>query len=393
MKQIPALTGLRGVAAYTVLIAHSLSQGGNNSVLAAVGYFAYFSMSLFFVLSGFVIHYNYARSFSEERTSIAATRFLVARFARLYPLYFVGLVLSLSFIPGSEFFHNIGVAVACLTLTQTWFDMHGAVGNIIGGSWSISTEVFLYLLFIPLAASLARVRNPLGWIACLCGAAIMLLVMIYWFKDDLNFLLSPIIFTNATISSPPFEWLIYHSPLIRVFEFFMGALAAQFVMLGGRPGFSSSTSSLIITGCAVWQLFVGLVVGPHYKIGVIEALLPTFLWTPSIVISMILICRDDTPWSRFLSRPFMVAAGDISYSVYLLQALAFAALATSFPGHGGIPAILARAIWAVVITTAFSYGTFHLFEAPARDWIRRMFALRVSKKSTPSTTMTSGTAT
>ena len=389
MKQIPALTGLRGVAAYTVLIAHSLSQGGNNSVLAAVGYFAYFSMSLFFVLSGFVIHYNYARSFSEERTSIAARRFLVARFARLYPLYFVGLLLSLCFIPGSDFFHNIAVAVACLTLTQTWFDMHGAVGDIIGGSWSISTEVFLYLLFIPLAAALARVRNPLGWIACLCGVAITLLVTIYWFKDDLNLLLSPIIVTNTRISSPPFEWLIYHSPLLRVFEFFMGALAAQFVMLGDRQGLSSSTSSLIISGCAVWQLFVGLVVGPHYRIGVIEALLPTFLWTPSIVISIILICRDDTPWSRFLSRPFMVAAGDISYSVYLLQALAFAALATSFPGHGGILTILARAMWAVVITTALSYGTFHLFEAPVRDWIRRTFTLRASKKTAHSATITS----
>jgi peptidoglycan/LPS O-acetylase OafA/YrhL len=373
MKQLPALTGLRAVAAYTVLFVHAIAMkggGGWDHLYKAIACFGYFSMSLFFVLSGFVIHYNYARSFSEDRTSIAAKRFLVARFARLYPLYFVGLVLSLCFISKSHL-PSIGVTLACLTLTQTWFNMHGAVGDIIGGSWSISTEVFLYLLFIPLAAVLARVVNPLRWIAYLSGAAIMLLATVYWFKDELNLLLSPIVITNTKISSTPFEWIVYFSPLIRAFEFFMGTLAAQFIMSHDRRRPESGTSSRIIAGCVLWMLFVGLVVGPHYRIGVIDALLRTFLWTPAIVISIILICRDDTPWSRFLSRPFMVAAGDISYSVYLLQAFVFVALSRSFPEYHGAFPILARAIFAVPITTALSYGTFHLLESPARDWIRR----------------------
>jgi len=335
-------------------------------------------MSLFFVLSGFVIHYNYSRAFTDEPMAIAIRQFLVARFARLYPLYFAGLVLSICFMPRiAELFHNGWIMVACLMLMQTWFNVHGAVGDIISGSWSISTEVFLYLMFIPLAAPLARVIHPLRWIACLCCTAYALLIAICWLKTDLNNVLAPILIVKAKgpmpqISSPPFEWLIYHCPLIRAFEFFIGALAAQFV-IAGTPLAGDKTSSQVIAGCVIWVLVVGLVIGPYVKMNWIEAVLPTFLWSPVIVIAMILICGADTAWTRFLSRPFMIAAGDISYSVYLLQGFIFEALIRAFPDHHGWFPIIARTILAVILTTMFSYGTYHLLEVPMRKWIRSTF--------------------
>jgi len=61
MEKIAPLTGLRGIAAYAVLIAHAVDAGVSGRGLPhsiAVG-LAYFGMSLFFVLSGFVICYNY----------------------------------------------------------------------------------------------------------------------------------------------------------------------------------------------------------------------------------------------------------------------------------------------------------------------------------------------
>jgi peptidoglycan/LPS O-acetylase OafA/YrhL len=117
-------------------------------------------MSLFFTLSGFVMQYNYGRRFACDGIIAASKSFLLARFARLYPLYFVGLILSVSTIPGSEFFQNMLVAISCLSLTQTWFNVHGATGDLIGASWSISTEFGLYLLFIPLAGAINRTRRP-----------------------------------------------------------------------------------------------------------------------------------------------------------------------------------------------------------------------------------------
>lgn len=60
MKKLNSLTGLRGIATFSVLIAHSISASfiynGTNVCQPFALRLAYFGMSLFFVLSGFVIH-------------------------------------------------------------------------------------------------------------------------------------------------------------------------------------------------------------------------------------------------------------------------------------------------------------------------------------------------
>jgi peptidoglycan/LPS O-acetylase OafA/YrhL len=71
-------------------------------------------MSLFFVLSGFVIQYNYGPRFTADGEAKASRSFLLARFARLYPLYFFGLILSVSFVPNSAFF-SAAVGCSCVS--------------------------------------------------------------------------------------------------------------------------------------------------------------------------------------------------------------------------------------------------------------------------------------
>jgi peptidoglycan/LPS O-acetylase OafA/YrhL len=65
--RIDVLTGFRGIAAYAVLLAHAVDISFNYLPPAVVHFaasrLAYLGMSLFFVLSGFVIYYNYADTF------------------------------------------------------------------------------------------------------------------------------------------------------------------------------------------------------------------------------------------------------------------------------------------------------------------------------------------
>src|SRR5580698_10515452 len=88
---VPGLTGLRFLAAFSVLIAHAfavLMQG--HDARAGVVYWltqaSGFGMTLFFVLSGFVIHYNYADLVTGAGVKGIGS-YLWARFARLYPLF------------------------------------------------------------------------------------------------------------------------------------------------------------------------------------------------------------------------------------------------------------------------------------------------------------------
>ena len=263
-------------------------------------------------------------------------------------------------------------------LTQTWFDVHGAVGDLIGGSWSISSEIFLYLIFIPFAGTVSRTKKPLNAIIALSVIATIILVTIDNFHAPIDNFLSPFLgVNNPRVTAPPADWLTYTAPLPRLFEFFIGAMAAQFILASKQKSMRQNWSQATISVCVIWFIIVGLI-APHIHIGPIAVLQRTFLWSPVIAIAMIAICREESAWSRLLSSRMMIAAGEISYSVYLLQTISFIALVNTFPGMKDNLSVIIRSILMVLLTTALAYGTYHLLERPARQWIRKALSPSLS---------------
>jgi peptidoglycan/LPS O-acetylase OafA/YrhL len=120
---IPSLTGLRGLAAWLVVLAHTSSYF--TADLPAVLEYgirvgANLGMTIFFVLSGFVIHYNYGGSIRSEGAP-AVRAFLNARFARLYPLYALALLVLIALFPFVLNEEAFAIWVwRYLTMTQDW---------------------------------------------------------------------------------------------------------------------------------------------------------------------------------------------------------------------------------------------------------------------------------
>jgi acyltransferase len=83
---IPALTGLRGVAAVWVMLYHMFT-GRDIPVVE----FGYVGVDIFFVLSGFVLAHVYLRD-PGLTTGEGYLRFLGVRLARVYPLHVLTLV-------------------------------------------------------------------------------------------------------------------------------------------------------------------------------------------------------------------------------------------------------------------------------------------------------------
>ena len=153
-SKIPALDGLRFIAAFCILFSHAcawLANFPNNDFIVHTGdYFTTYGMSLFFVLSGFVIHYNYKKLFQTMRLRWAVAEFASARFARLYPLFICAFAVGIA-VDGMLQWpsqHELNFAIVlghALTLTQSWvyiviFGDRLALDNGFGLSWSISTE-------------------------------------------------------------------------------------------------------------------------------------------------------------------------------------------------------------------------------------------------------------
>src|ERR1700684_2931024 len=241
---IAALDGLRFIAAGTVLFSHGffylLLNQDDTRITAYNAPFvgmANIGMTLFFVLSGFVIHYNYAASVPLPG---GVRAFFVARFARLYPLFLLVFLVCIvdSFRYADGKVDIIGPIPLFLTFTQSWwFWVFGeraaseAYSDATGLMWSLSTEAFFYAIYPLLAPRLRRCDGTfLVLIGCLVAS------MGAWLAFELTEYRGSLdgwaaLYTGNVAAAGRFShWLIYNSPWIRIFEFLLGALTAQFIM-------------------------------------------------------------------------------------------------------------------------------------------------------------------
>src|SRR6202035_4735360 len=208
-----------------------------------------FGMTLFFVLSGFVIHYNY-RHMVTRRGWIGFGEFLWARFARLYPLFLFMLVLDvllgrklIDFLTGNTagFIEVLYALPYYLLFVQSWFYVPFADNSLIyvtGGNvsltWSISTEWFFYMAYPATALLVLKLKRP----ALIIGA--MLVWSLLWGGMATSlFANSPEIDSWAIGRYGPIagqvngyqdsfvRWLLYFSPYLRIGEFILGCLTAQ----------------------------------------------------------------------------------------------------------------------------------------------------------------------
>lgn len=157
------LTALRGISAFFIVLYHikpHLAPFLFGWAMALLNN-AYLAVDFFFVLSGFILSYNYesilARFDSEQIKS-----FIVKRIARIYPLHLL-ILLSYILIPlahlatgrsfDSEERYALDNFLFNVLLIQNWGFTNGGGWNV--PSWSISTELLAYLTFPFVVAALA----------------------------------------------------------------------------------------------------------------------------------------------------------------------------------------------------------------------------------------------
>lgn len=86
--RLGALTGIRGIAAWLVVFYHVRASVGQIVPQEVIDLFAkgYLAVDLFFVLSGFVLWFNYGERLHQGGRA-QAWAFLWRRFARVWPLH------------------------------------------------------------------------------------------------------------------------------------------------------------------------------------------------------------------------------------------------------------------------------------------------------------------
>lgn len=159
------------------------------------------AVSTFFVLSGFVLALGYRRTVWHRSDLV---RYAVARYARVYPVYLLSLLIVAPIIADHVLRTDRADDVAMLAnyglVLQGWTGTLPVHWNT--PAWSLSCEMFFYLCFPLLAFALRSLRWP--GLAVACVAALLL----------------PVVFMYAGI---PDHW----KPLVHLGDFLIGMTAAE----------------------------------------------------------------------------------------------------------------------------------------------------------------------
>jgi peptidoglycan/LPS O-acetylase OafA/YrhL len=366
--RLPAITSLRFFAAFHVALFHINEMGALGGPhwfrsFAAIGYVG---VSFFFVLSGFILVYTYAGR------EIRLHDFWQARFARIYPAYFLSLVISFPFfyygthmmhIPFFAFAeqHFVLSSVLVLLLLQAWVPVAALSWNAV--AWSLSVEAFFYAVFPFALARYSKLSRTVLWAsipACwLAGLAI----------SGGYLLLQPagMSYVSSANYTSAVQFVKFF-PLVRLPEFLMG-MACGFLFLRSErnPKHALPLVGLGLLGVAATTLAARFV--PYLVVHTAMSG-PAFA---AVVCGMAL----QPSWAAWLNNRALILFGNSSYSFYLLHTMFvwpfFHNMQTQAVRNQGFVGI---ALWLAMMLTISSL-VYRFIEEPARR------KLRPQKKAIP----------
>lgn len=345
---LPELECLRGLAVLLVFLFHAWGvttgggPGSSGGVIAALLSVGNTGVTLFFVLSGFLLSRPWLRAIREpERPAPDIAAYGLARAARILPLYY-GVII-----------------VAALALRDTSVVLPAATFQMLGFDyfpwsvvwWTLVTEMQFYLL-LPLLGTLAlHGRASRVLLALLSG------LWLAWYTTQV-----------AWPTEPLKGFLVTKSVFARLPAFLLGAMVAAIAHSPhGQRRLAPRVRMLLLASGTVGLLLLLLAVARMSE-KTAEALWPTYhVWEALGWSTIVLALAGSTPalWRTPLVNPALAALGKLSYSVYLVHVPVL--FYTVFPARAteaGSDALLLRVALAGLATLVISVVTYSLVERP-----------------------------
>ncbi|SEG42833.1 Peptidoglycan/LPS O-acetylase OafA/YrhL, contains acyltransferase and SGNH-hydrolase domains [Bryocella elongata] len=315
-QPMPGLTGIRTCLALTILLFHFTPSGLRWEAHPWVSLYpivdiGYVFVSFFFLISGFILSYNYA--FRDK--PVNPVDFWMARMSRLYPIYLLTMLVSIPFLLNEwhvrshhQFWEG---AIATPLLMQGWFPDLATFWMTV--TWTLSCEVMLYLAF----PWLVRLKWPRSL------PTLLLMFFGFWavglVPHSIYIVRNPDHLAGMADRYSGGYWLntLKYTPLPYVCTFFagltLGHIHEQWKNHARWPLSSRSRTIVGIVGFgAAYVIVYHLVTRMPY------ILVHGGLLTPVFAL-IILSLSGPGLWQRIFGIPPLLVIGTSTYALYLLH--------------------------------------------------------------------------
>lgn len=332
----------------------------------------YIGVSFFFVLSGFILTYNYHQKF-DKLTSKNISSFYVARFAKIYPLHVLTFLMAFPVVLKSQVDgvpNTILKGFINVFLLQSYFPDPKIFFSFNTVSWSLSNEMFFYILFPFIIYGLGKFLKVTN------NTRLIFLLVFTW---------SIVLFVFSTVKNVTIDdWVLYIFPISRVFDFFVGVLLALI--------FINKSKNRVKINCLQFSILeistlVLLLISILYSPNINQSLRFSIYFLPFISFLIYVYSFQKGIVSKILSNKFLLFLGEISFSFYMIHLLTIIYV-SKITRHFLIENTFITNSSSFVISIMLSLLLYSKFEEPLRKKIRNAYNRKYNQKKDSKTTKT-----
>lgn len=365
LEVLPALDGMRAVAAGMVVLTHAafLTGVGSQGLLGHLLSRGDYGVAIFFALSGFLLH----RGLTAEllsRGRVDTLGYALRRVARIVPAYWLALIVVVLFA-------NPDLRLWVLTGLGLQIYVADMAIPAFGQSWSIATEASFYvaLPFVVAVIGRARRRAP--------TLPLILLVTAMAVTTLLPLVTGPAAYGENLLVE---RWLPWRAP-----HFLVGMICAEALLHPSHPVSHAlhriardPVGCLLVAGAAylasTTPVAGSLTLDPAH--GATLLMRTTLATVVAAGLLLPVTLAPPSSWSRLLASPLLRWLGHVSFGLFLWHLPVFTALyaVTGAPFfRGGILPLLATGLPLSLLLAAVSH---HALELPVSRRVARGLAHR-----------------
>jgi peptidoglycan/LPS O-acetylase OafA/YrhL len=311
------------------------------------------AVNYFYILSGFIMAIAYYRP--QQQASFSKWKYWLARFARIYPVYLLALLL-IAVVKYKTLSDDMLTLPLHLTMLQAWIPGYPITLNTPG--WSLSVEAFFYLFFPFLLLSIYKHGT----------VRLIVFAVVLWLVTQLIVLV--LHNSDQYAAKSLLHDFLFYNPVMHLNAFIAGFLTGVFfkdkkIKASKNNTFWLLLSVLLITILLMFRPSLESIIG--LKIAYSNGLI-----APVFLLFIVLLSQEKGVIASLLSNKWLVLLGEASFSLYILQKPLHGIYDKLIANKIELPEILHFYMFLILLIIS-SILSYKYFETPLRKFINNHY--------------------